>query len=96
MPQTLALEFKYQDLVFPKNSTDLMGRAWFSSSNLLSFSPFFLSTYPSPHFWFFSGAVNLQQEGHGNSKRKAGIQAKGSAGGCCTENTEVMLHTNGG
>lgn len=41
MPQTLALEFKYQDLVFPKNSTDLMGRAWFSSSNLLSFSPFF-------------------------------------------------------
>ena len=52
MPRSLALEFKYQGLVFPMNSKDLMGRAGFSSSNLQLFSLVFYLHILHPTFDF--------------------------------------------
>lgn len=90
MPQSLALEFKYQEVVFHMNRS--YGKSMFQFIQFAIIFTIFKNLH-IPNSGLFNIAVNLQHEGHGSSKHKAGIQTKGSAGSYCTENTEIMLHT---
>lgn len=65
MPQPLALEFQYQDPVFPVNSQNLMGRMRFNSSTGLLLSSFFCFIYLS----FTSDISVVQEDYHGKDKR---------------------------